>query len=125
MLNVRQLRERLGSLDGDLPVRIIINESDVYDVDYALYSLAYESFVLNITMQSETGYYYTDDEYCFYIKHTESKFSIPIQKESSCYIVSDEAIKKMVDYLNERDSNIIFELEDEVKRVVDKVQLKE
>lgn len=122
MLNVKQLRVRLGGVDGELPVKIVINDDVECDVDFAFYSLAYNSFVLKITVDDDKGYYYDEDEYCFYIKHTESELSIPIQKETSYYVVSDEAIKTMIDYLNEKDSNIIFDLEDDLRKAIDKIK---
>ena len=57
-------------------------------------------------------YYYTEDDFCYYIQHTEvTGVKLPLQKENGRYILSESAVKSMVEGLNKTDSNFIYDYE--------------
>lgn len=56
------------------------------------------------------GYYYTEDDYCYYIQHTEATgVKLPLQKENARYVLSETAVAKMIKELNRVDSNLIYD----------------
>ena len=55
-------------------------------------------------------YYYTEDEFCYYIQHTEvTGVKLPLQKENVKYVLSETAVAKMIKELNRVDSNLIYD----------------
>ena len=57
------------------------------------------------------GYYYTEDNFCFYICNEFcEEYNIPLQKEHGLYILSENAVKNIVDDLNEQNSDLFLDV---------------
>ena len=55
-------------------------------------------------------YYYIEDDYCYYICHTEvDEVKLPLQKVNKYRMVSENAVKNVVRELNNTNSSLIYE----------------
>lgn len=54
-----------------------------------------------------SGYYYTESEYCFYIKHSDCDLVIPIYKDMGEYLINKEGMSSLIKNLNEDDNNLL------------------
>jgi len=55
-------------------------------------------------------YYYSEDEFCYYICHTEVEgVKLPLQKVDKYDELSENAVKNVVRELNNTNSNLIYD----------------
>lgn len=56
------------------------------------------------------SYYYIEDEFCYYICHTEvDGVKLPLQKVNNYCEVSENAVKNVVRELNNNNSSLIYD----------------
>lgn len=55
------------------------------------------------------SYYYIEDEYYYYIRHTNNDIRIPLQKKWGEYELSENGVKSIIRELNLNDSNLILD----------------
>ena len=61
-------------------------------------------------------YFYTEEEYCFYIHNIKYGFRIPIQKCQGFYTIGSKAMDSVITKLNDNDDAVVRFYEELVER---------